>query len=152
MLLRPASMDDAAAIGELYLASRKAFLPYAPLAHSDDAVRAWVRHLLLPAGGVTVAEVGGEICGFVNTAETDGILWVDQLYVRPASVGRQTGTALLNRVLAGATGPVRLHTFQANHGARRFYERFGFAAVAESDGADNEEGCPDLLYERQPDR
>ncbi|AOY01619.1 GNAT family N-acetyltransferase [Jeongeupia sp. USM3] len=147
-VLRPATPDDADAVAGVYLASRKAFLAYAPLAHPDEAVRAWLRHVLLPAGGTTVAEVDGEICGFVSVSTADGVFWIDQLYVRPASVGRAIGSALLNRILDGASGPVRLHTFQANHGARRFYERFGFVAIAESDGSGNEEGCPDVLYER----
>jgi hypothetical protein len=43
---------------------------------------------------------------------------------------------------------VRLWCFQANSGARRFYERHGFVAVEFTDGHDNEEGCPDVLYER----
>jgi ribosomal protein S18 acetylase RimI-like enzyme len=45
---------------------------------------------------------------------------------------------------------VRLYTFQANHHARTFYERHGFQAVAFSEGLDNEEKCPDVLYERPP--
>jgi ribosomal protein S18 acetylase RimI-like enzyme len=43
---------------------------------------------------------------------------------------------------------VRLYTFQENTGARRFYERHGFKAVKLTDGHDNEENCPDVLYER----
>ena len=37
--------------------------------------------------------------------------------------------------------------FQANSGARRFYERRGFVAVEFTDGESNEERCPDVLYE-----
>lgn len=36
-------------------------------------------------------------------------------------------------------------TFAANAGARRFYERHGFVAIAVTDG-DNEEGAPDVRY------
>jgi ribosomal protein S18 acetylase RimI-like enzyme len=39
-----------------------------------------------------------------------------------------------------------LYTFQPNAGARRFYERHGFAAVEFGDGSDNEERVPDVLY------
>jgi hypothetical protein len=48
--LRPARAGDAARIADLYLASRKIFLPYAPLAHGDDEVRDWMRSILVPAG------------------------------------------------------------------------------------------------------
>jgi RimJ/RimL family protein N-acetyltransferase len=43
---------------------------------------------------------------------------------------------------------LRLYTFQCNEGARRFYERNGFTAVAFGDGSGNEEGEPDIRYER----
>lgn len=41
---------------------------------------------------------------------------------------------------------VKLHCFQANSGARRFYERHGFQAEAFGDGSGNEENLPDILY------
>jgi hypothetical protein len=47
-----------------------------------------------------------------------------------------------------ARAALDLWTFQANLGARNFYERHGFAAVATSDG-DNEEGAPDIRYHWQ---
>jgi hypothetical protein len=44
---------------------------------------------------------------------------------------------------------LRLWTFQANAGARRFYERHGFGAT-EFTAGDNEEGAPDIRYEWRP--
>jgi hypothetical protein len=44
---------------------------------------------------------------------------------------------------------VKLHCFQANTGARRFYERHGFRAEVFGDGSGNEEGLPDILYLRR---
>jgi hypothetical protein len=52
--LRMATNDDSACIADIYLTSRKHFLPYAPLAHTDDAVRSWIRDKLITTGGVTV--------------------------------------------------------------------------------------------------
>jgi len=52
---------------------------------------------------------------------------------------------------------IRLWTFQRNAGARAFYQRHGFTAEEETDGTDNEEREPDVLYhwrrlpERTPD-
>jgi hypothetical protein len=40
-----------------------------------------------------------------------------------------------------------LWTFQANLGARRFYERHGLSEARRTDGAQNEENLPDILYE-----
>ncbi|WP_051710048.1 GNAT family N-acetyltransferase [Andreprevotia chitinilytica] len=151
MHLRLATHLDAAAVAQIYLASRKTFLSFAPLAHSDEEVRAWVEHLLLPSGSVTVAEFAGEIVGFVATSNADGCLWIDQLYVQPGAVGQGAGTALLTHALDGVAYPVRLRVFQVNSGARRLYERFGFVPIVFTDGADNEERCPDVLYERRVD-
>jgi GNAT superfamily N-acetyltransferase len=64
-------------------------------------------------------------------------------------VGRGIGGLLLAHVMRTLPAPVRLYTFQANHGARRFYERYGFVAIAFTDGQANEERCPDVLYEHQ---
>lgn len=45
---------------------------------------------------------------------------------------------------------LQLWTFQVNGPARRFYERHGFAAVEETDGAGNEEREPDVRYVWRP--
>jgi RimJ/RimL family protein N-acetyltransferase len=42
------------------------------------------------------------------------------------------------------TPVLRLYTFARNEGARRFYERHGFAPVAFGDGSANQEGEPDV--------
>ncbi len=148
LFLRAAKPADAPAIADVYLASRTTFLAYAPLAHSDADIGVWIETKLIPDASVTVAELGGEVVGFVATATEGPLLWVDQLYVRPDSVGLGLGRKLLEHALAGVTQPVRLYTFQANSGARRFYERHGFKAVQFTDGQSNEEKCPDVLYER----
>ena len=43
---------------------------------------------------------------------------------------------------------VSLWTFQRNVGARRFYERNRFVVMESTDGANNEEGDPDVRYTR----
>lgn len=149
MSCRRARGADSAGVAEVYLASRKAFLPYAPLAHSDDDVRRWIRDILVPAGSVTVALRDDEIVGMMATSiDADARGWIDHLYLASSSVSRGIGAELLTIALASLPRPVRLYVFEQNFGARRFYERHGFAAVAFGDGSANEEGCPDVLYER----
>jgi hypothetical protein len=48
VVFRTATPSDADAIAEVYLASRQRFLPYAPLAHSDESVRRWIAQHLIP--------------------------------------------------------------------------------------------------------
>jgi ribosomal protein S18 acetylase RimI-like enzyme len=145
--LRPATVEDAPHISEVILSSRKAFLPYAPIVHPDAEVRQWVREVLVPSGGVTLACAGGSVVGVLVTACESNVSWVNQLYLAPSHTGQGIGTRLLAHALASLERPVRLYTFQANTRASSFYERHGFKAIAFSDGSANEERCPDVLYE-----
>ncbi|MFB9157033.1 GNAT family N-acetyltransferase [Chromobacterium violaceum] len=148
--IRAAQAADAGALAAIYLACRSE-MPYAPLAHGDDAVRAWFAGALLPAGGVCLAERDGEILGFAAVSRKDGALWLDQLYVARGHQGAGVGRALLGRVLSWPMPACRLLVFQANEGARRFYEAQGFELLSLGDGQDNEESCPDALYQWRPD-
>ncbi len=145
--LRPATAADAPQIADLYLASRRTFLSFAPLAHDDESVRRWIATILVPSEWVTVAVDGPSVVGMLAATRRDGIGWIDQLYLLPSHVGRGIGARLLRHALDDLGPPVRLHTFQANAGALRFYERHGFEVVEYDDGTGNEEGCPDALME-----
>ena len=131
----------------MILASRKAFLPYAPLAHSEADFRVWISHTLLSSGGVSVVTVRAEVVAVLATSTDPWQAWIDQLYVLPEYVGQGLGSRLLAHAQAQLSRPIRLYTFQANDRARRFYERHGYAAIALTDGSGNEERCPDVLYE-----
>lgn len=145
--LRPAVPADAPRVAEILIATRAAFMPYAPSVHPDDELRAWVADRLLPSGGVTVAVDAGQVVGVIATEPGAEAAWITQLSVDPTRVGRGIGTVLLAHALASLGDAIRLYTFQANTGARRFYERQGFRVIAMTDGAGNEERCPDVLLE-----
>ncbi len=147
LLLRKATLADAVSITTIYLASRKAFVAFAPLAHSEESIHQWVREILIPTGQVTVAEENGVIVGMMALSKKESIGWIDQLYLSPAVVGRGIGTLLVTTAKSALGTPIRLRTFQENVGARRFYERHGFQVLELSDGSMNEENCPDILYE-----
>ncbi len=146
--IRAADPTDAGGVASVYLKSRKRFLPFAPLAHSDAEVQRWISRSLIPTGQVLVAEGAGGIVGMMAISVEGGISWIDHLYLEPESVGRGIGSRLLDFGLTQLDPPIRAQTFEANFGARRFYERHGFVPISHSDGADNEERCPDVLYER----
>jgi GNAT superfamily N-acetyltransferase len=147
VILRTAALADAEAVSEVYLASRKRFLAYAPLAHTDQEVREWIAHTLIPSGEVTLAILDGQTVGMLALSRDETAGWIEHLYLHPQAVGQGIGTHLLAMAKDRLGPPIRLYTFQANAGARRFYERHGFQAVAFGDGSDNEENCPDVLYE-----
>ncbi|NJL38780.1 MAG: GNAT family N-acetyltransferase [Leptolyngbyaceae cyanobacterium SM1_4_3] len=147
---RTATQSDAARVTLVYLTSRKTFVSFAPIAHSDEAVYSWIRDILIPTGRVTVVEQAGKIVGMMALSvdeSNEAIGWIDHLYLLPEAVGHRIGTALLNRAKSELGPSIRLYTFQANVGARRFYERHGFKAIQYGNGSSNEEHCPDVLYE-----
>ncbi|TSE13685.1 GNAT family N-acetyltransferase [Mesorhizobium intechi] len=139
-VLRPATGADAAAIARLMRAALNAF-DWMPVVHTPAEDLAFIRDIVLPRQQVTVAEVVSQIVGFIAVGGDR----VEQLYLDPAWTGQGIGSRLLTDVTAGLS-VTKLHCFQANTGARRFYERHGFRAEAFGDGTTNEEGLPDILY------
>lgn len=116
-------------------------LPWLAGRHTPDEDRAFFRDRLLPTHELWGAFEGSKMVGVL--AFRDG--WIDQLYIRPGHQGCGIGAALIG-VAKQASSELRLRTFKANTGARRFYEHRGFVVVDETDGSGNEEREPDLLY------
>lgn len=138
--LRRATASDADAIVRV-MRSALDSMEWMPKLHSVEEDLVFVRETVLPRRAVTVAEAEDGIVGFM--AVHDG--WIDLLYLDPPWTGRGIGS----RLLADADmAEAKLYCFQANAGARRFYERHGFRAAALSGGSRNEEGLPDILYIR----
>jgi GNAT superfamily N-acetyltransferase len=149
---RAATVDDAGSVADVYLRSRRELVACAPLVHSDDDVRDWLRRNLIPAGRTTVAVADGRVIGVLAVSRGTDCSWIDQLYLLPDWVERGIGTRLLELAQRELLPPIRLYTFQCNERARCFYERRGFQAISFGDGSGNEEKCPDILYEWRPGR
>jgi ribosomal protein S18 acetylase RimI-like enzyme len=138
MPLRPAQAADAPAITAIFQAARETSLPYLPVLHSSDEDHAFFAGVVA-AGGVTVAEVDGEVAAFLALGER-----VDHLYVHPDHYRQGLGSALL-RAAQAARPRLELWVFQRNTAAIAFYEAHGFTVVEVTEGADNEEREPDAL-------
>lgn len=147
--LRQATAADAPRVARLLIDTRAAFMPYAPSRHPDDELRAWAADWLIPSGGVVVAELQGSVIAAMHMERKEAISWITQMAVDPDFVGRGIGTLLLAHAVRTMAAPIRLHAFQANQGARRFYERHGFVPIEFTDGRANDERCPDVLCERR---
>jgi GNAT superfamily N-acetyltransferase len=143
-VLRRATDADARAAADLWLRARRAALGAIPEpVHGDDDVRAWfASHVVRDLDLWLAEDRSGALLGILVL---DGP-WVDQLYVEPGRTGRGIGTALLELAKRERPAGLRLWTFASNTGAQRFYERHGFAEVRRTDGRDNEERAPDILY------
>ena len=143
MSLRRACASDAAAIAAIHLAARRQAMPYLPELHAQDEVRAWVAAGMLPSAVVWVAEMAGQLAGYLALKGTE----VEHLYVAPRWQSRGVGSSLLSKAKELSPGRLRLYAFQRNARARAFYEARGFVAIAFSDGTGNEEKEPDVRYE-----
>lgn len=155
-IIRAAVAEDLVAVVGVWWRSRAASIGSIPSPiHSRHEVSEWLGSKLvaapecpadLDAPEVWVAvSVGGEVAAML-VLEADVI---DQLYVEPAWTGRGIGSGLIGWAKQRRPGGLQLWTFQANHGALRFYDRHGFFAVHETDG-DNEEGAPDVRLHWSP--
>ncbi len=143
IILRRATLGDATAIADIYLAARAAASPSVAWAHSDADVRNWITHVLMAKDEVTVAAGNGlTVHGYLARNGE----WVDHLFIHPLSFRRGIGTRLLARAKSAHPEGLRLWTFQSNARARAFYERQGFTIAQMTDGAENEEHEPDMLY------
>ena len=143
-MIRRATLEDVDALAELYERSF-ATLTFLPVLHTIDEHRAWFTRVLLDKE-VWAWDEGG-VRGF--SALGEGQLMY--LYLDVGWTGRGIGSRLLDHAKERMPRGFSLWTFQANEGARRFYERHGLRAAEFGDGSANEEGVADVRYEWQPE-
>ncbi|GAA2249249.1 GNAT family N-acetyltransferase [Streptomyces atrovirens] len=145
--LRRALPSDAEAAAGVWLRSFAAALPGVVRPRSDDEVRDYFRHVLIPVRETWVAEAAGEDVVGVMVLEGEEL---DQLYLAPEWRGHGIGDRFVALAKERSPGGLALWTFQVNAPAHRFYERHGFAAVRWTDGSGNEEREPDVRYVWRP--
>ena len=138
--IRRAVANDADEAAAMFSAALKS-MAFFPKLHSDEEDRLFVRRFIVEEE-TWIALRDGRVIGLA-CIEGDRLA---HLYVDPTHHNRGAGTALLNRVKAERPTGFDLWTFQANTGARRFYERHGLTAVECTDGSRNEEQLPDVRY------
>ena len=104
----------------------------------------WHANLCDPQVAIRVAELDGELAGFIELApkklpyETAApAIELRRLYLRSSAHGRGISDELMRWALqeAAARGAQELvlSVYVDNHRARRFYERYGFEAVGKYD-------------------
>lgn len=147
-MIRPSSPDEADAVADVFLAARadSAEAGRIPaIVGTEQAARAFIRRQYDEAV-MSVWDDEGAVVALLITSPG----WIEHLYVAPTHTGRGIGSALVDHAKKQASGPLELWTFQANDGARRFYERHGFEAVEFTDGSTNMERSPDVRYVWRP--
>ena len=116
-------------------------LPFVPKLHTPEEDAWWFAERLYAANQVWLAEAGNGPIGYIAFRAD----FIEHLFIHPDHQGAGLGQLFLAKAKAQAA-ELTLWTFQQNLRARRFYERHGFTVAMETDGADNEEKLPDVLY------
>ena len=125
-------------------ASFDATYPTFPALHTPEEDVKFISDVVFEKDEVYVAEEldSGKVVGFIAFNKE----FVDHLYFLPEAQRRGLGSQLLE-LAKHQSNHLRLWTFQENLGARAFYEKHGFRAVRFTDGEENDEKQPDVLYE-----
>jgi len=142
MRIRPATREDAAALAQLHVASRRAAMPWLAEVHTVEETTAYVADELLAHATVLVADDGARIVGYIAVAGGE----LDHLYLAPDVLRRGIGSRLLAEAKTRSPGGLALWAFQRNVAARAFYEAHGFVVDHMTDGSGNEEREPDVRY------
>ena len=155
MILRPALPADAPALADLGRASfcaayehlyrpedLAAFLTaaYDPARVADEIADPLVTHQLAadPATGALIGYCKmREPSDYADHSDAANPIALCQLYTAPGRTGEGIGAALMDWALAfsreRAADAVQLSVWAENHGAQKFYARYGFAKIADID-------------------
>ena len=130
------SADEDAAI-ELWRRTWQQHYPHIDFAKRVDWWRARWRHELVPTATVSVAELDGQMVGFVTVDPKTGYL--DQIVVAPEVWGSEVANLLMAEARRISPNGLDLKVNADNTRAIRFYEKQGFidadATVNETSGA-----------------
>lgn len=152
MILRDALPEDAPAIADLFA---RAFCAAFAHLYAEEDLKGFLAASHAPAKAaaeiadpamrvhLAVAE-DGALLGFAKLVLGPGwpeharaarVVELKQLYTDPAATGRGIGAALMDWALSQATaqqaGEMQLSVYAENHGAQRFYARYGFEKRAD---------------------
>ena len=151
LLIRAAEGEDLAAV--LDVGHRTWPVTYGPIAGEDyvamGLAKWWTEEATIPAiraGRVSVAEVDGAVVGIAAVGPHESQLALWKLYVLPEHQGMAIGSALLESVVARATGDyskIRLSYLDGNTSAEGFYRSKGFVETGRESGGD---GIPDSVW------
>ncbi len=151
MILRPASLDDVPALAALgrdsfCAAFEHLYRPqdledfleqaYAPDAIAQEVAGAECIHRLADAEGSLLGYCKLRMpSNYSEHSDAANPIALSQLYTAPGRTGSGIGAALMDWALTEAkvqgADAIQLSVWSGNEGARRFYERYGFAKIAD---------------------
>ena len=137
-MIRPATINDAAAIAVVNRISSATAMPWLPVLHSLEGDTKFFTRVVVEQTFV-VAENDDAIVGFCGVHEG----WVEQLYIHPDHQRRGLGAKFIDWA-KGDVHALQLWVFEQNHAAQAFYEKHGFVEAERTDGQLNAEKTPDV--------
>lgn len=94
----------------------------------------------------------GLTCGFPDHARGNRVMELKQLYTAPDATGKGIGAALMDWAMgqfaARGADEVQISVYAENHGAHRFYQRYGFEKVADITFRVGDHIDPEFLFAR----
>jgi ribosomal protein S18 acetylase RimI-like enzyme len=94
----------------------------------------------------------GLTCGFPDHARGMRVMELKQLYTAPDATGQGIGAALMDWAMdqfaARGADEVQISVYAENHGAHRFYARYGFEKVADITFQVGDHIDPEFLFAR----
>ena len=139
MMLRQAQKADIAAIAQI-MGDWCEETSYIPSLHTRNEDLAFMTKVVATQD-VVVAEQDRQVQGFIARDGPE----IGQLFLAAPARGNGIGRQLL-ALMQARSDRLGLWCFQANDGARRFYERHGFRVSRMTNGEGNEESLPDIRY------
>lgn len=153
LTLRPAEPGDAAALAEL---GRESFCAAFAHLYLPDDLNSFLDSAYDPQAITAeiasddhfhcLAMEGGRLLGFCKMRHPGGYpghsdaanpITLSQLYTRPEMTGRGLGAVLMDWAIgesrARGCDAIQLSVWSGNHGAQKFYARYGFAKIADID-------------------
>jgi len=134
-------MTDDETIANILRVSREDAMPYLPILHTTSEDLGYIKNIVFKECSIYVWEESKEVLGFIAFTSD----WIEHLYLLPKAQSKGIGTALLNEAKIHANS-YKLWVFKKNKNAARFYEKNRFQKIKETDGLENEEKEPDILY------
>lgn len=167
MILRPATLADAPALAELgattfvaafgHLYCEEDLTAFLAQVHNPEAVASEIAgdsctHCLVEHEGALIAfcklRYPSHYASYTDAANP---LELGQLYALPQHTGAGIGARLMDWAIgqarAGGHDAMLLSVYAENFGAQRFYQRYGFAKIADITFQVGDHFDPEFLYE-----
>ena len=130
-------------VAKVFRASFQHTYPHFPELHTPEEDKNFFTNVIFEKDEVYIAEdEHHKIIGFIAFNKE----FIDHLYLLPEAQRKGIGSELIH-IAFQHSDELSLWTFQENFGARSFYAKQGFIVIKETDGTDNEEQQPDILFQ-----